>query len=96
MPYQVTAYNVMIASPSDIISEKSIIQQIIHEWNNIHSLEQKIVLLPTCWDTHSIPDMSNSGQKIINKQILEYADLLIGIFWSKIGTPTDDDISGTV
>ncbi|MFA0173397.1 DUF4062 domain-containing protein, partial [Vibrio splendidus] len=35
-------------------------------------------------------------QKILNQQMVEDADFGIGIFWSKLGTPTDTHASGTV
>ena len=96
MSYQANVYHVMIASPSDVEKEKQLIEGIIHEWNYIHSLNKKIVLLPLCWDTHSTPEMGNRAQAIINKQVLKNADLLIGVFWTRIGTPTGESISGTV
>jgi hypothetical protein len=40
--------------------------------------------------------MGDRPQAILNKQVLERADLLIGIFWTRIGTPTGDAVSGTV
>ena len=53
------------------------------------------MLLPIRWETHSYPQTGAHPQKIINKQILEDADFLIGIFWSRFGTPTDDHPSAT-
>ncbi|GHT11515.1 hypothetical protein FACS1894170_05210 [Planctomycetales bacterium] len=38
----------------------------------------------------------NSPQKILNEQTLEKADLLIGVFWYRLGIPTDDYPSGSV
>jgi hypothetical protein len=32
--------------------------------------------------------MGDEPQKIINKRILKDADLLVGIFWTRLGTPT--------
>jgi hypothetical protein len=86
----------MIASPSDVIKERKVSREIIHEWNNIHSFDKKIVLLPIGWETDSAHIMGDRPQGIINKQILEKCDLLIGIFWTRIGTPTGEAISGTV
>ena len=38
---------------------------------------------------------SNNPQQVINEQIGE-PDLFVGIFWHRLGTPTDDFDSGTV
>lgn len=96
MTYISTIFRVMIASPSDVIRERKVSREIIHEWNTIHSFDKKIVLLPIGWETDSAPLMGERPQGIINKQILDKCDLLIGIFWTRIGTPTGESISGTV
>ncbi|CAB3884518.1 hypothetical protein LMG26684_03761 [Achromobacter mucicolens] len=96
MSYVAKAYNVMIASPGDVGSERAIIRDVIYEWNAVHSNSRKIVLLPIGWETHSSPEMGASAQTIINNQVLDKCDLLIGVFWTRIGTATDDYASGTV
>jgi len=40
--------------------------------------------------------MGKPAQEFINEQVLEKADLLIAIFWTRIGTPTSEHASGTV
>jgi hypothetical protein len=96
MSYQAEVYNVMIASPSDVSLERQIARDIILDWNNINSGIRKIVLFPISWEYNSIPSMGNRPQEIINEQILRNADILVGIFWTRIGTPTGKAISGTV
>lgn len=96
MSYQATAYQVMIASPSDVIIERNLAKEIVYNWNAIHSYDKKILLLPVSWETNSAPKMGNRPQEIINRQILESSDLLIGIFWSRLGTHTGEAVSGTV
>lgn len=86
----------MIASPGDVASERSIIRDVIYEWNAVHSLSRNIVLMPIGWESHSSPEMGDSPQTIINKQILDKCDLLVGVFWTRIGTPTKEHPSGTV
>ena len=96
MSYNATVFNVMIASPGDVASERSIIRDVIYEWNTVHSESRNIVLLPIGWESHSSPEMGSSPQEIINNQILDRCDLLVGVFWTRIGTPTNNYISGTV
>lgn len=86
----------MIASPGDVASERAIIRDVVYEWNVVHSSSRKIVLLPIGWETHSSPEMGASAQAIINNQVLEKCDLLVGVFWTRIGTATDGYPSGTV
>ena len=96
MSYPAKVFNVMIASPGDVASERAIIRDVVYEWNAVHSLSRNIVLLPIGWESHSSPEMGASPQTIINEQILDKCDLLIGVFWTRIGTPTKEHASGTV
>lgn len=96
MSYSATVFNVMIASPGDVLSERAIVREVIYEWNAVHSKKRNIVLLPLGWETHSSPEMGNSAQSIINNQVLEKCDLLIGVFWTRLGTATVSYASGTV
>lgn len=96
MGFKADVFNVMIASPGDVAVERKAVREIIYEWNVRHADELRKVLLPVGWETHSTPDMSGSPQSVINKQILFGCDLLIGIFWTRIGTPTAEYASGAV
>lgn len=96
MSYEAKVFNVMIASPGDVSSERAIIRDVIYEWNAVHSESRNIVLLPVGWETHSSPEMGGQAQEIINNQVLDRCDLLVGVFWTRIGTPTTEYASGTV
>jgi hypothetical protein len=96
MSYSATTFNVMIASPSDVASERAIVRDVVYEWNAVHSNARKIVLLPIGWESHTSPEMGASPQTIINRQVLTKCDLLIGVFWTRVGTQTERYISGTV
>lgn len=96
MAYKATLFKVMIASPGDVEEERNVIREAIHEWNSIHSTVRKIALLPVGWDTDSTPEMGGRPQAIINYQLLKECDLLVAVFWTRIGTATSKAVSGTV
>ena len=96
MPYQAAVYNVMIASPSDIQKERKVVREILAEWNNINAEKRNIVLMPIGWETHSTPETGGHPQDILNGQILERSDLLVGLFWTRVGTPTENYVSGSI
>ncbi len=77
MSYNAKVFNVMIASPGDVASERSIIRDVVYEWNAVHSKSRNIVLLPIGWESHSSPEMGGSPQDIINSQILDKCDFLV-------------------
>jgi hypothetical protein len=86
----------MIASPGDVAAERAIVSEEIYRWNDANAFTRKLVLLPVKWETHSTPQLGEHPQTIINRQLLDDADLVIGIFGTRIGTPTEDYSSGTV
>ena len=96
MSYSAVVYKVMIASPSDVSAERSIVREVLSEWNVVNADARQQVLLPIGWETHSVPEMGDRPQALVNKQILKDCDLLVGVFWTRIGTATGEYESGTV
>jgi hypothetical protein len=94
--FNANVYEVFIASPSDVITERDSAEQILYEWNSLNSYKSKIVLQPVRWEKSVYSDFSSSPQDVINKQVLESVDILVAIFHSKIGSPTKNYESGTV
>lgn len=95
MPYPATVFNIMIASPSDVNVERAIVRDVIHEWNGIHCASTNVILMPLGWETDIAPMTGDRAQSLINAHILERSDLLVAMFWTRIGTPTGDAVSGT-
>ena len=94
--YKANVYKIMIGAPSDIAEEITIVQKVLQDWNSMHSEKQKIVLLPLHWSRDSYPSIGSHPQKTINKQVVEKSDLLVCIFGTRLGTPTDSFESGTI
>lgn len=95
MSYQATVYRIFIASPSDVVEEREVIPKVIHSWNAANSLYHKVMLEPVKSETHATPEMGDRAQAIINKQLVEKCDILIGVFRTRLGTPTGEAESGT-
>jgi hypothetical protein len=95
MAYDARVLQILIASPGDVNEEREIISQVIHEWNYVYSRERSVVLLPLRWETHASPEMGSTPQAVINRQVVDYCDMAIGVFWTRLGTPTDEAESGT-
>jgi nucleoside 2-deoxyribosyltransferase len=96
MPVDTKLYRVLIASPGDVTQERGIIRQQIANWNSMHSSDMKMVLMPLGCETDGTPDLEERGQAIINRQLVDNCDLLIAVFWTRLGTPTPQADSGTV
>ncbi|BAY41794.1 hypothetical protein NIES2111_61900 (plasmid) [Nostoc sp. NIES-2111] len=96
MPVDAKLYYVLIASPGDVKEEREIIREEIHRWNSIHTRNMKIILQSVGWETDATPDLKERGQAVINRQLVDTCDMLIGAFWTRLGTPTPEAESGTV
>jgi len=96
MAYSATVISIMIASPGDVTQERDVIREVIQSWNYVNSKHSGKILMAVGWDTHSSPELGERPQDLINERILKDCDLLIGVFWTKIGTPTGTSLSGTV
>lgn len=95
MPQTGLIFRVLVASPGDCAVERKIIPEVVAAWNAVHSTSTAAVVEPVMWETHSRPEMGDRPQGIINKQLLARCDLLVGAFWTRLGTPTGEAASGT-
>lgn len=95
MAFPASVYRILVASPGDVGEEREIIPEIINEWNAVSAFATKIILMPVKWETHSSPLLGGRPQAILNEQIVKDADLLVGVFWTRMGTATGMAVSGT-
>jgi hypothetical protein len=96
MSFKSETYRVLIASPSDLAEERQAATDAVNEWNALHAAAESVVLLPVKWETHATPESSVRAQAAINRQLVPQCDLLVGMFWTKIGTRGGVAESGTV
>lgn len=96
MAYKATIIPVMIASPGDVSEEREAVREVIHDWNDVNASSQGTVLTPVGWETHSSPELGARPQELINERLLKNCDLLIAVFWTRLGSPTGEASSGTV
>ncbi len=62
----------------------------------MRAVAESVVLLPVKWETHATPQSGVRPQKAINDQLVRGCDILVGMFWTKIGNSTGVAESGTV
>jgi len=96
MPFDSRVYRILIASPADVDEEREIAVRVIQEWNDLYSYTRRVVLLPLRWETHTAPEYGTRPQEVINRAIVDQCDLLIGVFWTRVGTPTGVADSGSL
>lgn len=95
MAFDAKVLKILIASPGDVEEERQAIPEVIAAWNNLNAETQRVVLLPVKWETHSAPLMGDRAQGIVNSQLVQSCDMAIGVFWTRLGSPTGVSESGT-
>jgi hypothetical protein len=96
MPFPARVYRVLIASPGDVQSERTIVADVLNSWNALHAADTGVAFVPVRWETHSSPELGRRPQAIINRELVDTSDMLIGAFWTRLGSPTGAADSGTV
>lgn len=95
MPFIAQVYRIFIASPSDVAEERNAVREIVEEWNVVNAATRGTVLLPVGWDTHAVPEMGIRPQEHINETVLRDCDVLVGMFWSRMGSDAGQGKTGT-
>jgi hypothetical protein len=86
---------VCLCGPGDVSKEIAIAKEIVTNWNLNHADAFGWHIKHKHWMTDATPDMSLRGQEVINKQLIDTADIIVAIFWSRMGTSTGIATSGT-
>lgn len=87
---------VFIASPGDVTPEREEACRVISDWNAAHSISRAVLIEPVRVETHARLVQGGHPQDIINGQLLKQCDILLAIFWHRLGTPTEKANSGTI
>jgi len=95
MPKQIPYLNVFLSSPGDVAEERAIALKIMKRIPNRFSFKGRVALNIIAWDDldASIPlEAKLTPQEAINKGLPKPSecDIVIVIFWSRIGTPFTD------
>jgi len=86
---------IFLASPGDVIEERSRLEDAVTEWNRTWARNLGVRLELIRWEHDAYPGIGVDPQDVINKQLPQDYDLFIGVMWSRFGTPTGRAGSGT-
>jgi hypothetical protein len=95
MPYSATVLRVMVASPADVTEARDAVERALHGWNAANARRMAVMLEPWRWEISAVPTMGGHPQALINAQGVDYADIVVALFGSRLGSPTPDAVSGT-
>jgi hypothetical protein len=74
---------------------RRVVFDVLHELNRTFEV-QRIAIRGLGWEEYVTPGIAAESQAVINQQLLTEYDILIGVFGTKLGTPTANSASGTV
>jgi hypothetical protein len=82
--FEARVLTVLIASPGDTVDARDVVEQTILSWNRDRSHVERVVLLPVRWEADAVPEMGSDGQSIINRQLVDRADIVVALFHSRV------------
>jgi hypothetical protein len=88
---------VVIASPLGVKEEREALNEVIDRVNSNTSEIQSLVLIAVRWETDFYFGFDVDGPEGLIDPIIdiENCDILIGIFWKRFGSPTQDGKTAT-
>jgi WD40 repeat protein len=97
VPEHVRLVRVVAVSPGDVKGERKRLAAVIEELNRRLAPQRRCRLELWRWETDAYPGLHLEGpQGLIDAGMrIEDADVVVGIFWTRFGTPTSDAGSGT-
>ena len=95
MAKQFTHYDIVISCPSDMVEERLTVQEAVDVINEQDAYYRGIHFDIRYWDK-DVLFSSGDPQIIINNTLIREADIIVALFWRKLGTPTERAKSGTI
>src|SRR6185369_8311670 len=91
---RITRCRIVLVAPDDVTMEVETLQDVIHQANH---WQRSVELEVWYWRTDAGPGMHAEGPQGLadDRMRITEADLVVAVFWSRLGTPVAQDPSGT-
>jgi predicted ATPase len=88
---------VVVASPGDVARERAVAQMVVDELNRGVAADRGCRLSLWRWEIDARPGLHFEGPQGLIDELMEIqdADVVVGVFWRRFGTPTGAADSGT-
>ncbi len=87
---------VMISCPRDVSEEAETVDNTLAELNRSIGDLLDVRFEVFRWERDSTPGLAQHPQDVINSQFAETFDILVAIFWTRVGAATPRSISGSI
>jgi len=97
MPYSATTYRMLISAPSDVTdADIATIMETVARWNANYGQTFGSTVVPLHWRLNSAAHHGERPQAVLNSQLVESVDIVVALFWHRLGSDTGEAESGTV
>jgi hypothetical protein len=97
MPYSATTYRLLISAPSDVTkADIATITDTVARWNARYGRSFGATVIPLHWGLDSAAQHGERPQATLNSQLVDSVDIVIALFWHRLGSDTGEAESGTV
>ncbi|SPM43352.1 hypothetical protein A3Q40_02655 [Mycobacterium numidiamassiliense] len=94
--FEAHVLEVLISTPGDTGAAVTAVKESLHRWNGSRAKSAQVILLPRDWKADAVPRLgTGTGQDVINKHLVDDADIVVGLFDSRLGQATAAAVSGT-
>lgn len=95
MPQKTTTYDILISCPSDVAPYVEYIKRAVNSFNNGYGKNCNISLRTRYWKDDGFSESGGMPQDLLNKQLVDDADMGVAVFWTRFGTKTQNYGSGS-
>jgi hypothetical protein len=96
MSYAATVFSVKMVMPADVQEERRVAVEVIHQWNAANAKAMQLVLMLMNGEAHAAPEAGERPTESAAKQTVRDSDLLVGVFWTRLGLVDATGRSGAV
>jgi hypothetical protein len=97
MTYGAIVYRFLLSAPSDIPPEDlAVVRTAVERWNVIYGPQFGAIVAPVYWQEHAAAEHGERPQASLNSQLVDDADILVALFWHRLGSATGESESGTI
>lgn len=97
MAYPGTVLRLLLAAPGDVPqSDRKVIFDTVNTWNVREGEPHGVAIVVMHWADHTAAQYGIRPQESINQQLVDRCDVVLALFWHRLGSPTGEAASGTV
>jgi tetratricopeptide (TPR) repeat protein len=95
--HRIRVLRVVVVSPGDVQEERAVAQSVVDELNRGVAADRRCRLSLWRWEIDAQPGMHLEGPQGLIDELMDIqdADVVVGAFWRRFGTPTTEAGSGT-